>query len=240
MMSVFYDFHMHTCLSPCGGGDMTPANLAGMANLCGLNAIAAADHNTCLNCPAVLRRAEENGILAIPAMELTTSEEAHVLCLLPDLKAAAEFSDYVYSKLPDIPNKPGIFGEQLIVDGNDQVVGEEKKFLLAAADISVYEVSELLKTYGGAAIPAHIDRSSFSVLSNLGVWDALWGFTAYEQYDRSLNLTQKHPGLKPLNRIFNSDAHRLEDIRDAENTMELKTMSAKSVINRLTEISVIC
>ena len=52
MIPLFYDFHMHSCLSPCGDDDMTPANLVGMAFVNGLQAIALTDHNSCLNCPA--------------------------------------------------------------------------------------------------------------------------------------------------------------------------------------------
>ena len=35
-MKLYYDLHMHSCLSPCGSSDMTPANLAAMCALAGL------------------------------------------------------------------------------------------------------------------------------------------------------------------------------------------------------------
>ena len=44
MSRYFYDLHMHSCLSPCGDDDMTPANMAGMASLCGLQLAALTDH----------------------------------------------------------------------------------------------------------------------------------------------------------------------------------------------------
>ena len=31
MPEFAYDLHIHSCLSPCGDEDMTPANIAGMA-----------------------------------------------------------------------------------------------------------------------------------------------------------------------------------------------------------------
>ena len=232
-MKVFYDFHIHSCLSPCGDNDMTPCNIAGMAALCGLQAIAVADHNSCGNCPAVLSAAREKGILAVPAMELTTAEEAHVLCLLPDVDAAMEFSAYVYSRLPDIPNNTGIFKAQLIYGENDNVIGEEPRFLLTATEISINEVFLLLREFGGVAVPAHVDRRSFSVLSNLGSWHPSWGFTAYEQYDRDFDLTGRFPEMKGLKRIFNSDAHSLDRMRDAENTIELARLDAKTIIESL-------
>ncbi len=68
MNRYFYDFHIHSCLSPCGDNDMTPNNIVGMAAISGLEIIAITDHNTCQNAPAVLAVAEEAGILAIPGM----------------------------------------------------------------------------------------------------------------------------------------------------------------------------
>ena len=53
-MKLFYDFHIHSCLSPCGDEDSTPNNIVNMALLKGLNAIALSDHNTGKNCPAAM------------------------------------------------------------------------------------------------------------------------------------------------------------------------------------------
>ena len=40
MNRYYYDFHIHSCLSPCADDDMTPGNIAGMATLKGLNILA--------------------------------------------------------------------------------------------------------------------------------------------------------------------------------------------------------
>ena len=40
MIGLTYDLHIHSCLSPCGDDDMTPANIAGMAAIKGLDVIA--------------------------------------------------------------------------------------------------------------------------------------------------------------------------------------------------------
>ena len=45
-MKYYYDLHLHSCLSPCGSEDMTPANLAAMCALAGLDIVALTDHNT--------------------------------------------------------------------------------------------------------------------------------------------------------------------------------------------------
>ena len=99
MPDLNYDLHIHSCLSPCGDDDMTPANIVGMAMIKGLDLIAVTDHNSCKNCPAVLTMAETYGLTALPGMELTTSEEVHVVCLFADLKDALAFDEYVYSQM---------------------------------------------------------------------------------------------------------------------------------------------
>ena len=113
--------HIHSCLSPCGDGDMTPANIAGMAALKGLDIVALTDHNTCRNCPAFMAAAAEYGLLAVPGMEINTSEEVHAVCLFPNLEAALCFDSYVYGKLIRFPNNEAIFGKQQIYNEQDQV-----------------------------------------------------------------------------------------------------------------------
>ena len=108
MINLFYDLHIHSCLSPCGSDDMTPYNIAGMAALKGLDVIAVTDHNSCKNCPAVLAAAKEYGILAVPGMEINTSEEVHAVCLFKSQEKAMEFDAYVYGRLLPVNPRPAI------------------------------------------------------------------------------------------------------------------------------------
>ena len=73
MISLYYDLHLHSCLSPCGDDDMTPANIVGMAAVKGLEVIAVTDHNSCRNCPAAMYHGRNYGVIVIPGMELCTS-----------------------------------------------------------------------------------------------------------------------------------------------------------------------
>ncbi len=102
---------------------MTPNNIVGMSVIKGLDVIAVTDHNSCKNCPAVMAAAKEYGILAIPGMEINTSEEVHAVCLFEELKAAMEFDAYVYERLIPFPNKEEVFGKQQIYDASDRVCG---------------------------------------------------------------------------------------------------------------------
>ena len=108
MAALYYDLHIHSCLSPCGNDDMTPYNIVGMAAVKGLDVIAVTDHNTCRNCPAVLAAAKEYGILALCGMELTTSEEVHAVCLFAELSQALAFDAYVYPRILDVKNREDI------------------------------------------------------------------------------------------------------------------------------------
>ena len=82
MPDLAYDLHIHSCLSPCGDEDMTPANIAGMAMIKGLRIIALTDHNTARNAPALIRAAEPYGITDLPGMELTTEEKERNIFLI--------------------------------------------------------------------------------------------------------------------------------------------------------------
>ena len=124
---------------------MTPANIAGMAKVVDLDLIALTDHNSCKNCPAISRAASAYGVLFLPGMELTTSEEVHVLCYFPSLDAAMDFDSYVSAHLPDIPNRPALFGDQLICDEEDQILGREERLLISATDISFDAVFDLVQ-----------------------------------------------------------------------------------------------
>ena len=167
-MKLYYDLHIHSCLSPCGDDDMLPSNIVGMAMLKGLDVIAVTDHCSCKNCPAVKALAENYGIVALFGMELTTSEEVHVLCLFDELEKAMSFGEYVSTKYLPVQNEPEIFGRQQIADEDDNIIGEEQTLLINATQIDFDEVFDLCERYGGVMIPAHIDKNANSLLANLG------------------------------------------------------------------------
>lgn len=232
-MKFAYDFHIHSCLSPCGDDDMTPQNIANMAKIMGYDIIALTDHNTCLNCPALMKVGEEIGLTVIPGMELCTSEEVHIVCLFPSLDDALRFSEHVRSTLPPIKNKPKIFGEQNIRNENDEIIGMEETLLITASGISTMKAVETVKKYNGICYPAHIDRSSFSILSNLGTIDESFGFNAAEIFDLSTEaqLKEKHPYLNTIKIVSDSDAHYLENMRIPENCyIDIPENSIKAVI----------
>lgn len=234
-MKLYYDLHMHSCLSPCGSEDMTPANLAAMCALAGLNVVALTDHNTCGNCASFCRAAAERGLLALPGMELCTSEEIHVVCLFPTLDQAEPFSAYVASRLAPGRNDPAIFGPQIYMDEADQPLGEEPALLAGVTQIPLSEVPALAAEYGGFAWPAHIDRPSFSLLGVLGVWDPDLDFPLAELSHSCPPDFHQRRDLAGLRFVSNSDAHYLDQVWSAEHAMDLPDPSPQAVLRWLKE-----
>ena len=170
MNRYYYDFHIHSCLSPCADDDMTPSNIAGMATLAGLNIVALTDHNTAKNCPAFFKAAKHYGIIAVAGMELTTLEDIHVICLFEKLEEALTFSEEIEKHIIKIKNRPQIFGFQHIMDEENNIIGVEDYILSNATDISVEDVCGLVKNFNGICYPAHIDRTANGIVSILGVF----------------------------------------------------------------------
>ena len=233
-MKVYYDFHIHSCLSPCGDEDMTPNNIVNMALLSGLSAIALTDHNTCGNCAATAAVAKAAGLLFLPGMELCTAEEAHVVCLFPTVEAALRFEAEIAPTLPPVRNRAEIFGEQVLLNEQDERVGTHDILLTTASGISVDHVAKLARSFGGTAFPAHIDRPSYSVTAALGDLPPV-GFAAVEMTaDANVDdLCARYPEAvcKPL--LLNSDAHYLEHIREAGAYLDLPIATPESVIAAL-------
>ncbi len=210
-----YDFHIHSALSPCADNEMTPCNIVGMAKVMGHEIIAVSDHNSVKNAAAVMKAGVREGIRVIPAMEVETMEEVHILTLFKTLEAAEYAAKIVYDKLPDIKNRPEIFGEQCIMDEFDNLLGYEEKLLLSPAAISINELFEIVREANGIFIPAHIDRHSYSVLTNLGFIPDDIDIKYVEvsgNVDSLDDYINDRPFLKRYKITRSSDAHRLDSL----------------------------
>lgn len=218
MKRYYYDLHVHSCLSPCGDSDNTPCNIAGMASLCGLDIVALCDHNSTRNCPAFFEAAKHYGITPIAGMELTTSEDIHVVCLFETLENAENFGKEIDTYKFPVKNRPDIFGFQQILDGDDNVIAEEENLLINATALSIENVSQVVSKYGGVCYPAHIDRTSNGIISVLGTFPEKSDFKCVEFADKA-NCDEyvKKYSLQNKKIIISSDAHYLTQIKDKEN-----------------------
>lgn len=233
MKRLKYDFHIHTALSPCGDNDSTPNNVVNMAMIKGLDAIAITDHNSVLNARACIKVGESVGVTVIPGMELTTSEDVHVVCLFADINKAESFGEMIANRRMKVKNKEAIFGEQLILNELDEEVGREEDLLILATDIGIYEVKSLVDEYDGVCYPAHIDRESNGILQILGAIDPLMGFTAAE-----VSKLGTDEDIKKADGMFvlrSSDAHNIVDITEGDEADEIEAEenSAISILNTI-------
>ena len=215
MNKYYYDFHIHSCLSPCGDDDSTPNNIAGMATLNGLNVVALTDHNTCRNCPGFFAAAKKRGIIPIAGMELTTAEDIHIIFLFERLEDALEFDKEINTRRILFPNRVDVYGEQYVMDGDDEVIDIEPNLLSNATTVTVEECPSLAEKFGGICYPAHVDRQANGIIATLGTFPDIKGFRCCEFHDKEKvqEYTEKHPiGDRKI--IISSDAHYLWDMRE--------------------------
>jgi len=212
-----YDFHVHSCLSPCGDADNTPNNLAGMAHLNGIGIMALTDHNTTRNCPAFFAAARRYGVIPVAGMELTTSEDIHAICLFERFDDAMAFNDEVDARRVRVKNREDIFGEQLVLDEMDNVVGHEEDLLINATTIALDEAPALAAKYDGICYPAHIDKQANGAIEILGDFPHYVGFGLAELHDRAnRDAYVERYGLQGIRLLFSSDAHYLHELRDGD------------------------
>lgn len=234
-MKLYYDFHIHSALSPCAGNDMTPNNIVNMAALKGLDAIAVTDHNSAKNVRAVMSAGEKSGIRVIAGMEIETAEEVHILSLFPSAEAAENAAAVVALHLPPLKNNAEIFGMQLVMDSCDNILYEENQLLLTATALSVEQVFELVRGFGGVPIPAHVDRGSFSVLSNLGFIPDGIGVTSLEISAATHDVPEyfeNHSELRSYSIIRNSDAHSLGELSERINFIEVSDNKIEKILSK--------
>ncbi|MDR1390083.1 MAG: PHP domain-containing protein [Treponema sp.] len=218
---MFADFHNHSCLSPCGSLDLSPRVLVETAAARGVKALALSDHNSAKNCPAFGFHCRRLGLIPFYGLEVTTSEEVHMVCLFSALDAALEFGDYVYSRIVPLPNDPEKTGDQVYVDEDDTILGELEYFLPSASDIGVDGLGPKAAKYGGIVIPAHVDRPAFSMSSQFGlVVDGPWAAVECTRLPPAIirfSSGELNSGSTPLDTlgfplVTGSDAHYIEHV----------------------------
>ncbi len=213
-MTIATDLHIHSTLSPCASLEMSPAAIVRRARELALDVIAVTDHNSVENGFTAARLGERIGLKVVFGMEAQTREDVHVLCLFEDRRQAERFNERVYALLPDVDNNPELFGDQVVVDEQDNIVRQEGKLLLNALDITVAGLLELVKSHDGIAIPAHVEAPPYGLLVNLGMVPAELDGSPLEIACESSrqDVLRAFPGLGRHPLLRNSDAHYLKDI----------------------------
>lgn len=203
------DLHIHSLLSPCGDLDMCPRTIVNESLARGLDAIAVADHNATMQIAAVQRLAARCGLAVIPAVEITTREEAHMVAFFPTVEVAASFQNYLDSHIVRVENVPEKFGDQVWVDEHNNICGEVEWYLNSALDRSVDDIAARVKSLSGLVVAAHVDRASYSLIGQLGFISPALSLDAleYNSIPRMENILRSNGYLNRYTHYTASDAH---------------------------------
>ena len=214
MLKIFkMDLHIHTCLSPCGDLEMVPSKIVKKAKAEGLDAIGICDHNSAENVVAVKKAGQEKDLTVVGGIEVTSQEEVHILALFDKDENLFELQRIVYENLQGI-NEAKVFGEQVIVDEKDEILGVNNRLLIGATKLTVDEIVDITHSLKGLVIASHVDRERFSIIGQLGfipkglVLDSL-------EASSKISLDQEKPIFSqafdfPV--VTFSDAHSIKDI----------------------------
>lgn len=229
------DLHIHTCLSPCGSLEMSPSVIVDTAIRTGLDAIAITDHNSTLQCPEIQRIGAERGLTVFAGVEVTSREEAHCVVLFPSDSIRLQFQSYLEEYLPHIPNDSAKFGDQVWVNRKDEIRGEVEWLLISGIDQSINRVASYARQSGCLFVPAHVERPSYSIISQLGFIDPTLPIDGIEYNNRELfeKLCANHPYLNNYTRYPASDAHYPDQIGTKTAILEAPALTFESLAKGL-------
>ena len=212
MKAFEVDLHIHTCLSPCADVDMSPKRIVQRAVETGLDIIAVTDHNSAENAEAAVELGNAYGVKVFPGMEINTREEVHVLAIFESMSQAIAIQDEVYQRLEG-ENDPSVFGDQVVANASDEVEGFNTRLLIGAVDMGVEEVVERIHDLEGLCIASHVDRPSFSIISQLGFVPRHLGLDALEisRKDRA-KFIEPYVDKGRYQLVCFSDSHNLRNI----------------------------
>jgi hypothetical protein len=225
------DLHIHSLLSPCGDIEMTPFNIVTKALEMGLSVIGITDHNSTRQCAEIVKIASRKGLFVLCGAEITTKEEVHVLVFVDGPSNLAKLQNYLNDHLPHVPNNTDVFGYQLVVNENEEVLYQEENLLISALDQTIEEVEQFINSLGGIFIPAHIDKKQNSVMSQLGFMPPGLRPNALELSpgtDAGIFRT-KNKYLSGFTFIHSSDAHYPEDIGRVYTDIPVKELSFEGI-----------
>ena len=215
MKCILADLHIHTALSPCASEEMIPRAIVREAIRKGLDMIAICDHNTAGNTAAV-KKAAGKDITVIAGMEITTAEEVHVLGLFPDPGAACAVGEKILSTIPEM----------------------ETKMVAASSGFNLSDSIDIIRSHNGLAVAAHLDRPSFSVISQLGMIPEDITFDAIEISGAGVSssrVTEFGSFGMPL--LSSSDSHFLDDIGSFYTALKVLEPTFKELVLALRGIS---
>jgi len=221
------DLHTHTVLSPCGDLEMSPLNIVQKAKNIGLDILGITDHNTTKNCKALEEVAKKHDLFILKGAEINTKEEVHCLAFFESDDELFEFQLYIDEHLPKIKNDIKKFGYQVVVDQNENIIEQIDWLLISALDVTIEQIEKKIHELNGLFIPAHIDRSRYSVISQLGFVPNDLKFDALElsKFVSKNKFLEANNYLENYTFIQSSDAHFVDNIGDVTTDFKIQNTS---------------
>ncbi|MDK2872188.1 MAG: 3,5-nucleoside bisphosphate phosphatase [bacterium] len=229
------ELHVHTVLSACADWEMTPRNIIRRAKEVGVKVVAITDHNTAKNVRPCVKIGEKEGILVVPGIEVQTKEEVHMVCLFPSEETAIGFENWLQKFLPNLTNNEEIFGDQVVVDEDDNVIEIDKRLLQVSANVSIESVVEKVIEFKGVAYPAHVNREYCGIIPVLGFIPPNLPFKVAE-ISSSMNVSsflKEHPELGDYVLIVSSDAHFLSSIGKSRTLVNLDKLRTDNLLEAI-------
>ena len=229
------DLHIHTVLSPCGDLEMSPDVIVARATAMHLDIIGITDHNSTMQCQVISKMGAASSIVVISGVEITTKEEVHCLAFFETEKQLKIFQKYLDENLPDIRNDVNRFGHQVAVDADNNIIFTEERLLISALNQSIDEVEAKVHSLDGLFIPAHIDKTRFSVIQQLGFLPPDLKVDALEvsPFCNENDFLRTHTELSRYTLISGSDAHYPAQIGNRVTLFELEAPGFSEIKNAL-------
>jgi len=203
---------------------MSPNAVIAEARRKGLDVIGICDHNATENVAPATTVGQRSGVTVVGGMEITSREEVHVLGLFSTLDGLHAVQEAIYAHLEG-ENDREFFGDQWIVDERDCVIAENERLLIGATDLSLDKIVNLIHGHDGVAIAAHIDRPSFSLISQLGFIPVELDLDAVEICSPCETAPLDGPPV-----VYSSDAHNLDDVGKRFTRLLVEEPSAAEVV----------
>jgi PHP family Zn ribbon phosphoesterase len=230
------DLHIHSCLSPCGELEMSPRAIVEKSLERGLDLIAVSDHNSAENVGAVIRAGRQRGLAVLAGLEVSSKEEVHSLALFDTEEQALRLQELIYRHMRGT-NRPELFGDQVVANEFDEVEGFNDRLLIGAVQLDLKDIVRAVHRFGGLSIASHVDRPSFSILSQLGFFpdDVDLDGVEISRNTSPERARSEIPGLERFALVSFSDAHFPEDIGKPCTCFVMETPSVEEIRLALTE-----